>query len=57
MNLIQCASNCIFQKDGYCELESISFVNSVNKSCPHFKEKSADNTNGFFKISNTDKLY
>lgn len=62
MYLIQCAFDCIYQKDGYCELEDIAPVNSTKGGCPHYqttklskglynKRKRLANT------SNTNKLH
>ena len=53
MGLIQCALNCKYQLDGYCNLEKCSTVSSKSNDCPYFK--SADNINGFLKTSNADK--
>lgn len=59
MNLIQCASNCVYQKDGYCGLETVSPVNSINTECPHFKEnkKSLNKRKCFANTSNADKFH
>ena len=53
MGFIQCALNCKYQKEGFCNLEKCSTVNSVNDACPYFE--SADNVECFFKVSYTDK--
>lgn len=38
MSLITCDNDCIYQKDGYCMLETPSVVNnkSLNKNCVHY---------------------
>lgn len=58
MNLIQCASNCVYQKDGYCGLETATCVNSINTECPHFKEnkKLLDKRERFTNTSDTNKF-
>lgn len=39
MQIIECALDCKFQKDGYCELQTVATVNSlVKKECPHYKK-------------------
>lgn len=45
MGLIQCSESCRFQKDGYCQLEKCSTVNSYGNICPHFMPKLFDYRN------------
>lgn len=54
MNLIHCALNCKYQKDGYCGLESPKSVNLTSSDCPYFK--STDNGNRLIEIPDTYKL-
>lgn len=54
MKIIQCAESCVYQEDGYCCLEEISVVNTVNSICPHYIEKSSDKGNGFSQSSHSD---
>lgn len=49
MGIIQCAQDCKYQKDGYCYLDKCSVVASLDTDCPHFVQKSFDNTEGLFK--------
>lgn len=41
MSLITCLGSCIYQKDGYCSLDSISAWNGTpqGNSCIYFAEK------------------
>ena len=42
MSLISCNSNCIYQKDGYCELNEVppsSCMPAKNCECIHFVER------------------
>jgi len=54
MNLIQCALNCKFQKDGYCSLEAVAPVNTILSSCPHYSPSLSNNIEHFTDTSNTD---
>lgn len=54
MGIIQCAASCKYQKDGYCELETCSTVNSVGGICPHFIERSSDNRDSLGQGSDAD---
>ena len=38
MNMIACSENCIYQKDGYCELETPAAISNNIKDigCAHF---------------------
>lgn len=56
MGIIQCAENCKFQNDGYCELNKPSLVNSLTSACPYFIKKSLYKGNGIGEPSDTDKL-
>ena len=56
MNLIQCAFDCKYQKDGYCSLETVGPVNSINNSCPHYAPNSTDKIKHFADTLNTDKF-
>lgn len=56
MGIIQCAEDCKYQEEGYCNLNKCTSVNSINKSCPYFTERLADNSNGITKTPDTDKL-
>ena len=56
MKMIQCAFDCKFQKDGYCELDKISVVNSISKACPHYKRKSDNKAEGFTEIFYPDNF-
>ncbi|MDK2799472.1 MAG: hypothetical protein PWP27_999 [Clostridiales bacterium] len=41
MTNINCTSNCVYQKDGKCHLDSVTIVsNTINNSCVYFTEKS-----------------
>lgn len=44
MGLIQCAADCKYQADGYCELEAVARVTDVTNraQCPHYVRRSAD---------------
>lgn len=41
MSLIQCSSDCAYQKDGYCALEKAAEITNAAKTdaCPHFVPK------------------
>jgi len=56
MKIIQCAYDCIYQKDGYCELEVISVINSIKTKCPHYKTKLNNKIKNIAKISYTDNF-
>ena len=56
LSLIQCDDLCIYQIDGFCSLEHFTTVNSVEKDCPHFKPKTLNQVNSFFKTSNPTKF-
>lgn len=37
MSLIACDDDCVYQKDGYCILETPTVIsNNLNKSCVHY---------------------
>ncbi len=56
MAIIQCAENCKYQFDGYCNLEKCSTVNLLNRDCPYFLPRSADIGNCLFKTPDTYKF-
>ncbi len=56
MGLIQCAEDCVYQLDGYCGLDTVSGVNSIDKRCPHFLSRSADAANGVLHRPDADNL-
>lgn len=56
MGIIQCAENCKYQKDGYCNLEKPTTVGSIDSSCPYRIPKSFYNSNCLAKTPDTDKL-
>lgn len=40
MTNINCTSNCVYQKDGKCQLDNVTAVsNTLNESCVYFTEK------------------
>lgn len=44
MNIVLCAKNCKYQKDGYCNINLPSSVINSNKSeCLYFKNKNHNN--------------
>ncbi len=49
MGLIPCNENCIYQNDGYCQLETTAIVTTeANKSlsgCAHYIDRSLPETN------------
>lgn len=48
MSLIACDSNCSYQRDGYCRLDSAAEVTNEKKSggCVYFIERKQDKKNG-----------
>ena len=46
MSLIQCTSDCLYQKDGYCRLEKAAEITTSEKSagCLHFRPRGAGKT-------------
>lgn len=56
MNLIQCAFNCKFQKDGYCSLEEVAPVNSIETNCPHYSPLLANKIEHFANTSDSNKF-
>lgn len=57
MGLIQCADDCKYQIDGYCQLEICSNVNSLENSCPYYISNSPNNTNRLGQITDTNKFH
>ncbi len=41
MSLIQCACNCLYQKDGYCKLEKAAEITDIHNEagCLHFRPR------------------
>jgi len=41
MSLIQCTSNCFYQEEGYCNLETAAQITSASnsKGCHHYRTK------------------
>ena len=56
MGIIPCAEPCRYQKEGYCELNRCTVINSVASACPYFLERSADLSNRITKPFYTDQL-
>lgn len=54
LGLIQCAENCKYQLDGYCNLEICSNINSPESDCPYYL--SNDSFNGLSQSSDTNKF-
>ena len=46
VSLIQCTSDCLYQKDGYCRLEKAAEITTSEKSagCLHFRPRGAGKT-------------
>lgn len=43
MTIIPCDCNCIYQTDGYCQLEKPSYItNNHDNGCAHFIEKGSE---------------
>jgi hypothetical protein len=38
MGIIPCNSNCVYQNDGYCNLENVSKINNseISQGCAHY---------------------
>ena len=51
MGIIPCDSNCKYQKDGYCMLESIEKVNNcvISQGCAYFVENDKNENSTKFK--------
>lgn len=56
MGIIQCAEDCKYQIDGYCNLDKCSTVNSLENSCPYFISRSLNISDSLRQIGNTDKF-
>lgn len=56
MGIIECAEKCLYQKEGYCCLETLCTVNTCKGGCPHFLPISLNDGNGLTETSHTDKL-
>lgn len=56
MGIIQCAEKCAYQKDGYCTLDGISVVNSLEGDCPYLLPKLFYNGYSLGKTADTDKF-
>lgn len=56
MSLIQCAENCKYQNDGYCNLEICGNINSPESDCPYFVSALLDNSKRLLQGADTDKL-
>ena len=54
MGIIECAETCKFQKDGYCQLETLSKVNTSSGGCPHYISVSLNEGNSLSKTADTD---
>ena len=55
MNLIQCAKDCRFQRDGYCTFDTIGTVNNTAGGCAHYLSRSSgDNLNGAAEVFGAD---
>ena len=48
MSLIHCSSNCLYQHDGYCELDKAAEITNCEKTggCLHFVPPKSKNTDG-----------
>ena len=46
MNMINCSTDCAYQKDGYCCLDSISEINSSAVEGCHYYKKADTNEKG-----------
>ncbi len=57
MGIIQCAEDCKYQFDGYCQLEICSNVNSLDNICPHYVSRLTNNGESLRQIADTDKFY
>lgn len=55
MNTIICTKNCMYQKDGYCNLTYSYSINNPNNDCPYFCNKNNSNFN-FPKPSIMDNI-
>lgn len=50
MSLITCSSDCVYQKDGYCELETLSTINGHQMHhCMHYIARGVKNRRGKLK--------
>lgn len=56
MNLIQCAENCKYQKDGYCNLEICCNINSPDNDCPYFVSSLFNESERLSQSADTNKL-
>lgn len=52
MSIIPCASQCKYQKEGYCTLSSTAEITNVNGECPYIVKPSADKLNSLADASN-----
>ena len=55
MSIIQCANDCKYQHDGYCQLETISTVTNSKGGCPHYLSK--DGSNSLLEATHADNFY
>ncbi len=56
MSLIQCDEKCKYQQEGFCRLEKIGTVNTLNASCPYYRPKYLNQSNGVLKASDPTQL-
>ena len=56
LGIIQCADECVFQVDGYCNLEKCSVPNLIKNDCPYFIPKSFYKFDSLRQTSDTDNF-
>ena len=56
MGLIQCAENCKYQIDGYCNLEICGNVNSPQHVCPYYLPRLTNISESLSESRNSNKL-
>ena len=56
MGLIQCAEDCKYQLDGYCNLEICGSVNSPYHICPYYLPRLTNVGKSLSECRNPDKL-
>ncbi len=54
MSIITCASDCEYQKEGYCTLNSTSQITDIYGECPYIVKPLSDKFEGFTDVSYRD---
>lgn len=56
MNIIPCSLHCKFQKEGYCNLDHTTKVNSISERCAYYVDRREETLEALTEIKESAEM-